>query len=77
MCIRDSFGSAPLNIEGNDTRPFLSILLIKVETNNFMVLYGLSWDIMGVNGITIKNQYVPNLFSYILQMMHKPGSVNY
>ena len=48
------FGSAPLNIEGNDTLPFLSILLTKVETNNSMVYNGLSWDIMGVNGITVK-----------------------
>ena len=64
-------------MEGKDTRPFLSILLTKVETNNSMVINGLSWDNMGVNGITIKKQYVPNLFLYILQMMHKPGSVNY
>ena len=51
-----------MNIECNDTRPFLSILLTKVETNNSMVINGLSWDNMGVNGITIKKQYVPNLF---------------
>ena len=30
-----------------------AVELIKVETNNSMVIYGLSWDIMGVNGITL------------------------
>ena len=61
------FGRALLNIDGNDTLPFLSILFTNVETNKSMVLYGLSWDIMGVNGLTIKN----NVCSYFVPINFK------
>ena len=45
-------GSEFLKDEGKETLPFLSILLKYLDTNKSIV-YGLSWDYMGVNGISI------------------------
>ena len=64
-------------MEGSETLPFLSILFINVETNKFMIINGLSWDIMGVNGITNKLFICFCFVLLIFMMMHKPGSVNY
>ena len=44
-----ALGSAFLKLEGRETLPFLSILLIYLDTNK-SIKYGLSWDYMGVNG---------------------------
>ena len=44
-----AFGSTFLKLEGKETRPFLSILLIYLDTNK-SIIYGLSWDYLGVNG---------------------------
>ena len=44
-----AFGSTFLKLEGKETLPFLSILLIYLETNK-SIKYGLSCDYMGVNG---------------------------
>ena len=50
---------------------------INVDTNKFMIINGLSWDIMGVNGITGNLSFCFCFVLYFLMMMHKPGSVNY